>query len=352
MEVCKLVDASKKVFLDCSLANGAIVAANSDNPNYPKDVQDYRYVWPRDAGFVCVAANALGLRQIQEPFFYWIMERAEEFSQSGLLYQNYYVNGPKRWLSYQPDQAGTLIWAVHDFCKDDKGLQQKYANLVVKLADGICNVWNKNHFSIITQDLWEGSYTYPEIENTHTYSLAACCHGLELAQSICSNARWQEVAVQMRHKIGSSFHKHYCRNHGKLCDRIVDASLLGLAYPFRICKPLDKEVVDTAAMIKEKLLIRKGVMRYELDLYDSYRLSGVNARRGAGAWPILTFWLSIYHSIAGDKELARSLFELGVKGSEGCLFPEQVFENSLQRSIRPLAWSHAMFVLAARELNL
>jgi len=31
--------------------------------------------------------------------------------------------------------------------------------------------------------------------------------------------------------------------------------------------------------------------------------------------------------------------------------PEQIFDNNIQKSISPLCWSHAMFILASKELN-
>ncbi len=31
--------------------------------------------------------------------------------------------------------------------------------------------------------------------------------------------------------------------------------------------------------------------------------------------------------------------------------PEQIFDNKIQKSISPLCWSHAMFVIATKELG-
>jgi len=68
---------SLDVIRDCVVANGAVVAANSDRLDYPRDVQSYRYVWPRDAAFMCVAARRAGIRDFQEGFFRWLLHRAE-----------------------------------------------------------------------------------------------------------------------------------------------------------------------------------------------------------------------------------------------------------------------------------
>jgi len=63
-KIKELIKVSKDVIADGSLENGAIVAANSDREIYPAAAQDYRYVWVRDAAYVCMAADLLGLRDI------------------------------------------------------------------------------------------------------------------------------------------------------------------------------------------------------------------------------------------------------------------------------------------------
>jgi GH15 family glucan-1,4-alpha-glucosidase len=221
---------------------------------------------------------------------------------------------------------------------------------VAKAADGLCNVWQKTHFNILTQDLWEESYTFPDIETTHTYSLAACAHGLELASRMIPSIRWLSVAKEMRQKIASSFHGYFYRCDGKLHDKRVDASLLGLVWPFRIYAADNSRMKATVAQIEKKLLRPEGVYRYEMDSYGGYRRQGIDTYRGAGAWPVNSFWLSIYYSLAGKKSRARKLF--GSMLAHDKYFPEQFFDNKVQVSVKPLAWSHAMFVLAARELGL
>ena len=54
-----LIESTKRVIKDAAVENGAIVAANSDKKYYPRDVSPYRYVWVRDAAFICVAADML-----------------------------------------------------------------------------------------------------------------------------------------------------------------------------------------------------------------------------------------------------------------------------------------------------
>ncbi|NIT03321.1 hypothetical protein GTO10_00005, partial [Candidatus Saccharibacteria bacterium] len=84
-KVRELLEKSKEVLLECSLDNGAIVAANSDRPDYPPQANYYRFVWPRDTSFACVAADRLGLFEIPEKFFAWMWERAEGVSEEGVI---------------------------------------------------------------------------------------------------------------------------------------------------------------------------------------------------------------------------------------------------------------------------
>ena len=63
-KIKELIKSSKKVIKDCALENGAIVAANVDKPYVHREAANYRWVWPRDAAFVCVAADILELSLI------------------------------------------------------------------------------------------------------------------------------------------------------------------------------------------------------------------------------------------------------------------------------------------------
>jgi GH15 family glucan-1,4-alpha-glucosidase len=87
-----LIETTKRIIKDVAVENGAIVAANTDKKYYSKDVSSYRYVWMRDASFICVAADILGI-EIQADFFQWCLERAEGFDHDGVFYQTYHTNG-------------------------------------------------------------------------------------------------------------------------------------------------------------------------------------------------------------------------------------------------------------------
>ena len=352
-KINSLLETSKQIILDCCLEKGAIVAAKADKEYYPNCVQHYRYVWPRDAAYICVAADMIGISNIQEPFFDWVWNRAEGLQKSKLLFQNYYVNGPKRWLAYQPDGNGSVLWAIHEHYKNDLKKALKYKELTTTLADGICSVWNGKTFTNITQDLWEEHFTCEEAEDTHTYSLAACAHGLELANKIIPNKKWLKTSEEMKKRIMDSYSDkdgYFLRRYGKLSDNTPDASLLGLVYPFNIIKPDDDKMVKTIKNMEENIVKNKLVYRCAYDDYDSYRKQGIDFRRGAGSWPLLTFWMSIYYSRLGIKEKAMDYYNAVLEKVDKYI-PEQLFDNDIQKSVNPLCWSHAMLVVASKELG-
>ncbi|MFQ6071568.1 MAG: glycoside hydrolase family 15 protein [Methanosarcinales archaeon] len=349
LNIEKVIELTKEVIKDCSLENGAIVAANSDKNYYPKDANYYRYVWPRDAAYICVAADILDIK-IQEDFFQWCLERAEGFNKEGVFYQRYYTNGLKDGDQFQPDQTGSILWAIWHHYKEDLERSLEFKELVVKASEGLCKLWNKTHFSISTYDLWEERSTFTDLLDNHTYSLAACAKGLKCANEIIENKKWIKNAIEMENQIEKSYDSYFLRTFGKLIDKTVDASLLGLVYPFDIINANDKRMTDTVDAIEKKIIINGGVHRYEFDMYDGWRYYGRLRLKGAGAWPLLNFWMSIYYSIIGDKEKGKKYYQWVLDRTNGYI-PEQIFENEIQKSVSPLAWSHAMFAIASKFLE-
>jgi GH15 family glucan-1,4-alpha-glucosidase len=349
-KVDQLVASSRKVISDCALRNGALVAANSAKPYYTKQAKDYRFVWPRDAGFNCLAATLLGV-DVHEKFFRWCMQ-AEGWSRTGLFYKKYFVDGKKARFTFQPDQTGNVLMAVNDYCRGDKDKIKKWAGLIRKSANGLCKVWDKDHFKLITQELWEQRRCFPDLRDNFTYSLAACYHGLRCACMMMPNKKWGVVAEQMRRLIVDSHGKHFYRVYGKIDDPAIDASLLGLVWPYRVVRADDARMKKTVALIEKKLAVGGGVHRFENDEYDGWLYGKVQRWKGGGYWPLLNFWMSIYWSEAENKRKALFYFNKVLNDLGGDRYiPEQIFDNDVQKSISPLCWSHSMFVIAAKRLG-
>jgi len=350
-KIKRLKKTSIKVLKDCCLENGAIVAANPSKKYYPPEAKHYFYVWPRDASFVCIACDIFGVKKVQENFFEWCLNRAEGFKSTGLFFEKYYVNGLKAERRFQPDQGGSILFAIHHHFKKKLSKALMFEELIRRAADGLCENWDKDHFKLITNDLWEERHTFPDLKDNFTYDLAACSKGLELAAEIIDEKRWLKVAEEMNSLLPKHFNgKFFVRSHGILSDERIDSSVLGLVYPFERIKPNDCRMLSTVKEIEDKLVVNGGVHRYEHDEYDGWMYEGFHRKKGAGSWPLLNFWLSIYYSKLGERDKARKYF-MWVVDKVDDFIPEQIFENNIQVSVSPLAWSHVMFLIAGKFLK-
>ncbi|NOQ38635.1 hypothetical protein GQ472_07170, partial [archaeon] len=350
-QVSDLLEVSKKIIKDCSFPNGAIVAANSTKPYFPKGTNNYRFVWPRDASYICIAAKILGL-DIQEKFFRWCM-KAEGWDKTGLFYQNYLIDGSKVSHNFQPDQTGSVLIAIHDFYKDNKDGCRKFEKLIRNSADGLCRIWDKDHFNVPTQNLWEDKLCFPDLKGNFTYSLAVCCKGLSCADELVPDKKWSKTSDEMRKVLLSNFGDNFYSSFGKIDDRKMDASLLGLVWPSGMLDADDKRMKKTIKLIEKEIVKNSGIHRYEDDEYDGWMyMDNISRKKGAGYWPLLNFWMTIYYLKLDKREKAlkyynKVLNDLGDKK----YIPEQVFDNDIQVSISPLCWSHSMFVIASKRLG-
>ena len=352
-KVSKLLEMSIHVLKDCCLENGAIVAANTDKNYYCKDVFSYRYVWPRDAAFTLVAFDILGIEGYHEKYYNWILNRAEDFDKTNLLFQNYHSHGLKNWTNLQPDSNGLTLWSIFHHQK----IKKPNELLVTKLAEGLCSIWNDNKFLVNTQDPWEERIAYPEFNEFHIYSVATASLGLKLANKMFPNKRWQNIASKMNFLITNSFDNDLnffprtCSDIKSNVNYCIDASLLSLIFPANILDLSDVRMMNTYKEIESKLKENGGLKRYQFDFYDGMVKNNLPLKIGAGRWPLLNFWASICLSKNDYKEEAFKYYNWVIDSVENYI-PEQIFQNNFQKSISPLAWSHSMFIIASSELNL
>ncbi len=350
----KVYKKSLEVLGRCSLENGALVASNTDLNIYPTTVKDYRYVWPRDAAFSCMAANVAGLHKIPEAFFDWCLERVEGLSEYGVFRKNYSTNGRYFEGAFQPDQNGLVLQAIAFHFAYTEKTNLKLAQL---LADGIVKHWDGKSFRGISEDLWEERHAFADAQEIFTFSAAACAKGLldtiELWKVVGRKpkAAWVKTAKQLKARALASFNgKFFARCHGKnYSDPIIDSSMLFLVWPFGLVKPGDKRWKKTLKAIEEGCVTKDGLLRYPFDAYEGEIAHRHHRKKGAGAWPLLNFEAAIVYKLLGDRRKANKMWKLGLTNHQGFL-SEQV-KNGKPISILPLAWSHSMFLLAAAELG-
>ena len=269
-KVNKLIRLSREVFNDCFLENGAIIAANTDKEYYPKSVNNYRFVWPRDAAFALYAANILGI-DFYEKFAKWLLSRAEGFNETGLLWQRYATNGAKDQFfgyQYQADQAGALLWSFLDYIGKRKTKSANVEKAVKLIADGLCNKWNKTGFGLDVYDIWEEQKAIPKLKGNFIYTLASCSYGLMLAYKRYRKVKWLKASEEMKRIITKAEKKYgyYPKSTGLVDDDRIDASSLGLIWPFGITSN-KKAKENTIRLVEKKLSSKLGIKRYEHDYY-------------------------------------------------------------------------------------
>lgn len=327
-----------KIIQNASLENGAIIAANTDLPYYPKEATSYRYVWVSDASFICVAADILGITDIQEKFFEWCALKPEGFDKTGLLYQKYHTNGRKADFQYQPHHAGLLIWAIyHHF----NGKSNRFNPLIEKIAEGIDKIWEYDHFSVETYDIWEERRTFPDLKDNHVLCLASSLSALRRAGEMLETNKWFDTMIEMERVINNT---GIVRTTN---DKKADASLLGLVYPFNVVNGNDIRMVNVVDKIEKKLVTKGLAKRYEGDVYDGWLWNGKSRFKGAGAWALLSFWLAVYFTKRGDTKKARYYYDSVMERLVGYNFiPEQFGKVEL-----PLNWGTAMYVISKEEIK-
>lgn len=365
-KIQKLLEKSKEIFYDCLLPNGCLVAAPSHMPYYPAQAKSYLFCWPgRDSGFNLTGALHLGIDSFDEVLT-WIWERAEDYQTSlskwkeGLLFRSYHPHGRIREARFQPDQTGTLLWAIGEYHKKHE-LSKLQKQILRKSGDGLANLWEEGQFKLFIEDPWEERIAHPRFKTHLTYSLAACASGLSSAHKILPHRKWNRVAREMGRLVEKKAYDkgvgYFLRRFGgeiETKDYNIDASMLGLVWPFAIVKAIDRRMVSTVEKIEERLVDDLGVHRYQFDEYEGEIEAGdLHYKQGAGVWPLLTFWLSIVLSKMGERGKAEKYFWLVLDQlDDDFLIPEQLFPKGDPRiGVKPLLWSHMMFVHAAYELG-
>lgn len=360
----------------CALKNGAIVAADVTRPDYPRSAENYFYSWGRDAAYQIVAADTAqihGAADIRRSYVKWLLEQCQGFAESGVLVKRYAPNGAPDWrygAEYQPDQAGALMWALDKTTPDPDNLTEQALRL---MANGLSRNWLGRNFCMPTQDLWENQLADPAKSENFTYSLGIAALGLSsvinrLANHGLENERdhWIKTRDEMLAVIGSEQREHYSKKiiQGDQSEAVIDASLSALAFPLGDLIESDSYRQKRLATIKavgHELMTPSGLIRYHGDTYDGIvRDNGEEAT--GGAWPLLTFWYAASLAVTGQRSQAGEVFDemvdrLNFRYQAGMLpaghIPEQIYPDIARqgKGVTPLAWSHAMFLIARHAIE-
>ena len=121
-------------------------------------------------------------------------------------------------------------------------------------------------------------------------------------------------------------------------DATVDASLLGLAYPFAVLAHDDARLVATIDAIERELRVGPGLLRYPGDTYV-----------GGNPWLLTRLWLGLARRAPGSGHPADGIADVAGCATDAMLLAEQVDAHTGRPVwVVPLAWSHAFYALACR----
>jgi GH15 family glucan-1,4-alpha-glucosidase len=353
---------SIKTMLAHQAASGAYVAS----PSFPK----YRYSWFRDGAFIAYALDMAGRHESARGFHGWVartamrhadrVERAIEKTKRGrplgkdFMHTRYTVDGATGtddWPNFQTDGLGTWLWSLAQHVhRSSEPLPPAWEMPVELVARYLAVLW-----AVPCYDLWEEHPQY-----LHPYTLAALYAGLQAAAELLPTRRgsFAEAAEEIK-----AFVLTYGAGSGHLIKAlaplsgpaagnrflsVVDASLIGVATPYRLLSPNDPVMRATVARVEADLhRPGGGVYRY---LADSYY--------GGGEWLLLAAWLGWYYAEAGEQERAKALLDwIETQADPNGDLPEQVSGHLLAPAYypewearwgavaSPLLWSHAMYVV-------
>ncbi len=345
---------SIEIILENQSPGGAYPAC----PNFPT----YRYSWFRDGAFIAYAMNLAGEHESAQRFHDWasanvinragVIERAISKVRQGqplegddILHTRYTVNGgeaAEHWPNFQLDGFGAWLWAIGEHQRLSKTVpQEEWVQAARLMADYLAALWKRPCF-----DCWE---EFPE--QIHPYSLAAIYAGLQSLAAF-DETDYQPVLDNIRRflldraVVDGRFVKFIGSN-------AVDASLIGLAAPYRVVEPTDPLMLATVNEIETSLWRGGGVHRYAEDTYY-----------GGGEWVLLAAWLGWYYSQIDEMSKAEAMKRwVEAQADRNGYLAEQIpatlndesyYEPWLKRwgeIAKPLLWSHAKYIILSEAIS-
>lgn len=321
----------------------------------------YAYCWPRDAVFITKALDILNMKEQTTRFYTRFCKQTQ--SENGMWEQRFYTDGRLApcW-GYQIDETASVVYGVYEHYKviQDKQFLQNTYHMCKKAIDAIetflfdLSVPFASHINMNkiekferyqSYDLWEMN------EGVHLYSLSAIYAAYKAMIQIEKELK-PKANIDNLEKNAQTI-KEYCLNNfinkedstlkRSNKDNICDISLLGTVIPFDMLNKNQKEVTNTIEKINLNLkTYTGGYIRFEKDSY----LGGNNP------WPIATLWMALYNLKVQNKQdaLKQIQFAIDTATKHGFL-SEQVDNEKMQAKwVIGLGWSHAMYIIALKEL--
>ncbi len=352
----EMIRGSVKSILDNQNEAGAIIAS--------PDFAEYGFCWLRDASFCAYALDLEGEHEASARYHNWVRRAVEGItpllesvtrSQQGDELLDDELMPPARfsmdgtmvhddWPNFQIDGYGTWLWSLEQHLR-----ASNRRSLPVEFVPGVRTIATYIHEFALTScyDVWEEHGS-----DRHTSTLACIFGGLSSARRLLEDDTLGDRANEVRSVLLSTAREHGHFTKSNVNDD-VDASVLWLSTPFAVVDPHDELLSVTATLIQTRLEFNGGIRRYPTDVYF-----------GSGAWPVLTATLGWHFVATGELAEAQRCLEWLVDhfDEQGCLGEQ--FDGELRDRTnhdfwvrkwgppaKDLMWSHAMFVVLARELS-
>lgn len=225
------------------------------------------------------------------------------------------------WGNKQNDAIGALLFKIGDL--ESKGIK------VVRNKDDLRIIQKLVHY-LTSIEYWhdKDNGIWEQHEEVHASSVGACVAGLKKIDKIV------DVSSDLIKK-GEDTLKKLLPHESETKD--VDMALLSLIYPYNV---IDKEMtLQILKNIEEKLVKKKGVIRYAGDWYYN---NGSEAEWTKG-FP----WLAIIYKQLGmlnkySYYMRKTLSVMNEKGE----MPELYYANSdSYNENTPLGWSQALYIV-------
>jgi len=315
----------------------------------------YKYVWLQDLAADVRALSACG--------YFTEARQALDF-----VARTQKLDGDW-WVTYRGDGSPFKLWdhgsewmgghwlsAVADYVatSGDRAAGRAWWPAIKTACDFMTQQIQPHGLLGINMDLWE---TFKD--HSWTYTNGSFVGGLESAAEVAeqigeaNTARlWRESAKRLREAIlrdtvvedGGWFGKGRKPNASR-ANPVIDASVLGLAWPFKVVEAEHPVMQRTVLRIREKLLQSGGgVRRWETDRWY-----------GGEGWCELTDWLALVALQAGDQALAQRLHtaNTGKAATTGSKQLGEVFDERTGRfpSAFPLGWAEAQYIMTTLALQ-
>lgn len=328
------LDAAARALLDLRLltmSNGAVAAGWHGA---------WRYSWPRDASWVCVALALTGHLPEAGAILGFLArtQRGDGTWDARVLLDGSGPPDDRRW---QLDANGWVPWAAWAYAGAAGGLDPETYRMVVRACDRVAAILGRDGLPPVTPDYWETKTRH------HTIGVAApLLAGLHAGVALADVegrrahvARWRDAAARLAGGVERAFAATgYHRTPDPASG--ADAAVTFLAPPFAPERP------DVTAAVLDA---RKRLTRCDGGVVPGERWAG------AESWTPETGFFALAAAASGRYgEASETVTWLtGHRTSLGVL-PEKVTPEGAPASVAPLAWTAAILVLAllARDQGL